>query len=151
MNYMIAFIAGTFVIFSMIINSELSKKIGALQSAFINYFVGFILSVLILAVFQLNINIPFNTIPTYAYFGGVIGVSIVVISNKVIPKIPVIYSTILIFVGQITGGIILDYLLNDIFSFGKVIGAFIILLGVLMNLYFDHPHQFTQKFKKLLT
>lgn len=138
MNYILAFLAGVFVILSLIINSELGKFVGIKESAFINYFVGFIciLSFFILTNREFNL-LQVNT-PTVAYFGGAIGVLVVIITNIIIPKISAVYTTILLFAGQIFGGIIIDFLINNIFSIGKIIGSIIIFIGVFLNIYFDN-------------
>ncbi len=54
-------------------------------------------------------------------------------SNVVIPKIPTMYTTLLIFIGQIFTGIIIDYLRLSSISKGKIIGGLLILLGMLYN------------------
>jgi transporter family-2 protein len=58
---------------------------------------------------------------------------VVASSNIVIPKIPTIYSTLLIFIGQIFTGIIIDYFRAGFVSKGKVIGGVLILVGILYN------------------
>jgi len=125
---------------SMLINAGLAQKIGAFQGALINYAVGLLGTLLIILLILITGN--FNTgnlsgIPFYAYLGGFVGVMVVVASNIVIPKIPVLYTTILIFIGQIFTGIILDYFRVGSISNGKVIGGILIIAGMFYNSYVD--------------
>lgn len=136
----LATISGCLVILSMIINSRLADKIGVFQGTFVNYSVG-VLITLILALFTGTLSgfelSSLNNIPIWAFLGGFIGVMVVASSNVVIPKIPVIYTTVFIFIGQIFTGIIIDYIrLGDI-SKGKVIGGILIILGMLYNTNID--------------
>ncbi|WP_291559461.1 MULTISPECIES: DMT family transporter [unclassified Clostridium] len=132
----LAMIGGGLTIISMIINASLAKEIGVLRGTLINYIVG-LLVILIIMVFAkstYNFNIDsFSNIPFYAFLGGLIGVIVVSASNVVIPKIPTMYTTLLIFIGQIFTGIIIDYLRLSSISKGKIIGGLLILLGMLYN------------------
>lgn len=132
----LAMIGGGLTIISMIINAGLAKEIGVLRGTLINYIVG-LLVILIIMVFAkstYNFNIDsFSNIPFYAFLGGLIGVIVVSASNVVIPKIPTMYTTLLIFIGQIFTGIIIDYLELSSISKGKIIGGLLILLGMLYN------------------
>ncbi|MBU5485270.1 DMT family transporter [Clostridium sp. MSJ-11] len=139
-NIMIAFITGALVILSMVINSSLGKKIGVLQGTFINYIVGLIGIAVVLLIKYGGIDIPFGDlqkVPLWAYLGGAIGVIVVATSNIIIPKIPTIYSTLLIFIGQLGTGIVIDYLTMNVVSKGKIIGSILILLGLVYNFYID--------------
>lgn len=137
---MLAFITGAMVILSMVINSRLGKKIGVLQGTFINYVVGLIGVSIVLLIKEGGIDISMHKIygiPAWAYLGGVIGVMVVSVSNVVIPKIPTIYSTLLIFIGQIVTGIVIDFITVDTVSKGKIMGSILILGGLWYNFYID--------------
>lgn len=137
---MLAFITGAMVILSMVINSGLGKKIGVLQGTLVNYVVGLIGTTVVLFIKESGINISIDKlygIPAWAYLGGVIGVCVVSISNIIVPKIPAIYSTLLIFIGQIVTGIFIDYLSVNAVSKGKILGSILILSGLLYNFYVD--------------
>ncbi|MFD3158048.1 DMT family transporter [Haloimpatiens sp. FM7330] len=136
----LAFITGSMVILSMIINSHLAQKIGVFQGTFVNYVVGLMFTIVVLLFKNSFTNISFDKfgqVPFWAYLGGAVGVSIVVISNIVIPKIPAIYSTLLIFIGQLFTGIVIDYFTSDLVSKGKVIGGLLIVSGLMYNLNID--------------
>lgn len=144
MGYIIlAFITGCMVILSLVINSKLAIKIGVLQGTLINYLVGLTFSILVFLFNYKYVEISLkylSNIPIWVYFGGAIGVMIVSINNIVIPKIPTIYSTLLIFTGQIFTGITIDFILGDSISKGKIIGGLLISLGMMYNFYIDKKY-----------
>lgn len=136
MYIIIAFVTGGLVILSMITNSRLSEGVGIFQGVFINYVVGLIVSVMILLFNLKTVNIG-NNIPWWAYLGGVFGLTVVALSNILIPKIPTIYTTLLIFLGQLFTGIVIDFFIGNGVSKGKLIGGVLISVGLLYNLMID--------------
>ncbi|SHI06118.1 Uncharacterized membrane protein YdcZ, DUF606 family [Clostridium collagenovorans DSM 3089] len=144
MMIILAIIGGVLTTLSMVINSSLGKRIGVLQSTLINYIVGLTFSVLVLLVVGSGMKIGFSelkSIPFYMFLGGVIGVSIVYSSNIVIPKIPVVYSTLLLFIGQIVAGILIDFIMMGEIATGKILGAVIMTVGILYNSWIDSKDQ----------
>lgn len=143
MYIFIALITGVLVIGSMIVNSRLGDRIGLFQGVLVNYTVGLFFAILFL-LFNLNsVTLTpqvITNIPIWAYLGGVLGFIIVAISNIIIPKIPTIYTTLLIFMGQLFTGIIIDSLGGNIISKGKVIGGILIFFGLLYNLRIDKKY-----------
>ena len=129
-------LCGSITLLSMIVNSHLAKRIGTFKGTLINYVVGLI-SVLILVLIVKNyVALSFNNLtktPIWALLGGLIGVMVVATSNIVIPKIPTIYTTILIFMGQLFTGILIDYFIVGFVSKGKIIGGLLMLVGLLYN------------------
>ncbi|MCR1899601.1 DMT family transporter [Irregularibacter muris] len=136
----LALLAGGFTILSMILNAQLGKRIGILQSTLMNYFVasmGLFFPLLFTGQMKNLFLLPFNEIPWWAFLGGAIGVSVVILSNIVTPKIPVIYTTLLTFLGQMIVGITMDIFLTHTFSLGKVVGVSLIGAGLLYNIHID--------------
>lgn len=135
-----AFLTGCTVILSLVINSKLATKIGIFQGALINYVVGFLFSTLVLLFNYKHIGTAFKAfsdIPFWVYLGGFIGVIVLSINNIVIPKIPTIYSTLLLFIGQLSMGVIIDFSIGNSISIGKIAGGLLILGGMLYNFYID--------------
>ena len=132
----LAVLCGCITIISMIINSHLAKKIGTLQGTLINYIVGLTSTILLMIIVKSSVNLSFSSftkIPWWALLGGLLGVMVVASSNIVLPKIPTIYTTLLIFIGQLFTGILIDYFRVGFISKGKIIGGLLILLGLLYN------------------
>ncbi|MFU0824610.1 DMT family transporter [Clostridium sp.] len=135
----LAFASGVLTLLSMIVNSSLGKRIGEFQSSFVNFFVGVISALILVLIIERKISFSekLHGIPIWAYLGGFLGVMVVIISNIIIPKIPTIYSTLLIFIGQLFTGIVLDYLTGMEISKGKVVGGLLILAGMAYNSMID--------------
>ena len=136
----LAVLCGCITILSMIVNSHLSKKIGVFQGTFINYIVGLLTTILLVAIVKNSLDLSFHSftkIPLWAFLGGLLGVMVVASSNVIIPKIPTIYTTLLIFIGQLFTGILIDYFRLGFVSKGKIIGGLLILLGLIYNSNID--------------
>ncbi|MBU3144274.1 DMT family transporter [Clostridium sp. CF012] len=143
----LAVFCGCITIISMIINSHLAKKIGTLQGTLINYIVGLSTTILLMIIVKSNFNLPYSSftkIPWWALLGGLLGVVVVASSNIVLPKIPTIYTTLLIFIGQLFTGILIDYFRVGFISKGKIIGGLLILLGLLYNSNVDKKELIVQ-------
>lgn len=130
-----AIMAGVTIVLSRTVNGYLGQRIGVYQSTFFNYFTGLLLSIVVL----LWMGIPtvgydltlFCEHPTFM-IGGIIGVFNILILNLIVSKISPIQLTLICFIAQLTTGIILDYYIYDIFSINKLIGCFIVIMGLFM-------------------
>jgi len=137
---LLSFIGGSIIIISMTLNARLSDHIGLLEVTLINFISGFIPSIIYLCINFNNINVwknEFLNIPFWMYLGGAVGVLVVCVSNFVMPKIPTIYTTLLIFIGQLFVGTIVDYFTNIMISKGKLIGGALIIAGLFYNFKID--------------
>lgn len=125
----VALIAGAITIVSNTINASLGKTVGTFVGVFFNYISGLLLVVILLIITTPTLTISDN-IPFYAFLGGVVGVCVVALSNFVIPKIPIALVTILIFIGQIFTGFLIDFFLYHDLSMFKILGGVIVAIGV---------------------
>lgn len=136
----ISIVAGVSIVIARIINCNLAKKIGNFQGTFLNYVFGLLFSFIFLLFSSENANIfsiKFITVPLWAYLGGLAGVVVIVMSTYITPKISSFYLTLLIFIGQLFIGIIIDYFALNQLSIGKVIGGVLVLTGLTYNLLLD--------------
>lgn len=125
--------SGVTVVLSRSVNTQLSEKIGAMHGALVNHVVGLIVSILIL--FFVNIEtVPFTLNNPLMYFGGVLGVVVVYLSNIVVPKVSSFNLTILSFVGQVLMGLVLDLMLTQTYSVPTLKAALIIATGILLTM-----------------
>lgn len=136
----IAALSGVSIIISRIINANLSSKIGTYQSTFYNFLTGLLFSMILLffskEVFSSSIP-QLSSIPITAYLGGLVGVASISMSNLIAPKISAFYMAILVFVGQLFVGIVIDYFTLGEFSIAKVIGGIIVVIGLCYNLLIE--------------
>lgn len=131
----LALITGALVIVSISINGNLARRVGLIQAGMTNYFVGLVFSVIVYFImnrFVFDISLDkIGATPNYYLLGGFIGSIVVVVNNVLINKISAVYVTILVFMGQMTTGILIDYFKFGLFSKGKVIGGVLIIIGLL--------------------
>ncbi len=136
----LAFMTGLMVIFSMVLNSQLAVGIGLLKATQMNFFTGLI-TVLVIMLFAGDPIVSFKTLsgihPVYILGGGILGVFIVVGFNYILPKIPTIYTTVLMFLGQIVTGLIIDFFMDKDLSVKIIIGAIIVVSGLAINVWID--------------
>lgn len=137
----VAIAAGASIVISRNINSILAEKKGLLTSTFFNYLTGVSLSIIFLLISSESIKQSYSllgTVPLWAYLGGLLGVAVVAISNLVTPKISAFYMSLIIFVGQLFTGIIIDYFALGLISAGKIIGGLLVVAGLIYNLNIDN-------------
>ncbi|RHW65938.1 EamA-like transporter family protein, partial [Clostridium botulinum] len=65
------------------------------------------------------------------------GVLVIVLSSYVTPKISSFYLTLIIFIGQLFVGIIIDYFTLNKLSLGNMLGGLLVLIGLTYNLLID--------------
>jgi transporter family-2 protein len=140
MYYLFAFSAGALTLISMITNSKLSSHVGTRQSTLVNFTAGLIVSIILYFMFQ-ETTFKLVSLPIWAYFGGLMGIFIVIISNIVIPKIPTVYTTLLIFIGQLLTGVLIDFIQFRELSLYKFVGVMLITAGLYFNFIIDKKDQ----------
>ncbi|MDW8802722.1 DMT family transporter [Clostridium sp. A1-XYC3] len=130
-----SFFTGILIVVSMMLNRELSKCIGMINSIFINYLTAAISS-LLLCFFMID-SIPsyssISNIPLIYFLGGAIGVLTTYLFNVIVHKVSTVYTVILRFIGQVLTSAIIDYWYLNIFSMGKVLGCILFLIGIILN------------------
>ncbi len=133
-------LAGVAIVIQRIINFRLSDKIGLFQSTFYNYIVGLTCSLLVLIISGELLglrNLNLLSIPLWVYMGGFLGVIVVSLSSVITPKVSSFYLTLIIFIGQIFTGVIIDFITTNNLSAGKIVGGIFIVLGLLYNSRID--------------
>lgn len=147
---MLSFISGSIIIISMTLNARLSSYMGLLEGTLVNFISGLCPAIIYLLInynkFKVSKELILS-VPFWMYLGGAIGVLVVSVSNYVVPKIPTIYVTLLIFIGQLIVGIIVDYCSGMTISKGKLIGGGLIILGLFYNFKIDS--KYCEKAKKI--
>ncbi len=59
------------------------------------------------------------------------------VSNYTTPRVPAFYLTLLVFLGQLALGILIDWLVAKEFSVYKLIGSLFVVCGFTYNLLLD--------------
>lgn len=141
---LLAILSGVSVVLSRIVNFKLAEEIGTFQGTFFNYLTGFITSLIFFFLTKDYINISELSIPFYAYLGGTIGILVVLMFNYITPKVSSFSLSLLVFIGQLSIGIIIDSFSNNTISVGKILGGLLILLGLSYNIFIDKKAQETE-------
>ena len=141
-----AILCGVSNVLSRSVNFVLSEKIGMYQSTLFNYILGLSGSFLLLLIsgetFKLFTASSYNA-PWFVYTGGLLGVIVVTMLSFLSSKVSSFYLTLLLFVGQLFTGIIIDALSTGKISFYQVLGGALVVLGLTYNLYIDNVNSKT--------
>ena len=129
------------MVFARSINANLARKIGLNSSTFFNFIVGLIVSFIVLILLGDGLGsyskVDIGVIPSWAYIGSVLGVGVVFLSNYTAMRISAFYLTLLIFIGQLFSGVLIDFVILDSLSIGKLLGGLLVLIGLSYNLLLD--------------
>lgn len=132
--------SGLLLVVSRSYNARLANNTSWFVSTFFNYVCGLITAIPVLLLFGLRENgiSHFSFSPHWwIYLGGAIGVFTVSLSNVVVVKIPQLYVTLLMFVGQVFMGVLLDALIEGAFSLPNIAGGLLVSLGLTINLLLE--------------
>jgi len=139
-----SFAAGVGVVISRTLNAKLGKLTNIRVGTFFNYFIGLSVALPVYFLFGSGEIFP-PTLPIslnwYIYTGGFIGVIVITMSNVIVVKIAAFYLTLLVFVGQVFTGILLDALLDGAFSIRIFVGGILVAAGLGTNLLMDRKRE----------
>lgn len=90
------------------INPAFAKKAGSLESAMVNYFFGAVIMGIVVVLFGKVDMIAISEVPTWRLLCAFFGVGYVVLTILSVPKIGVSTAVILIIVGQLVTGMVVD-------------------------------------------
>jgi|GEM_PF-1519127 len=139
MFFLVAFLTGVVINIQLVCNSSLSKKIGLINATFINFFVAFVVLFIYRAYkFDFYNFSNISDIPFVFFSGGLLVIIITLLANFLIPKLPLIYSTIFTFLGQIIASLILDSIYGYYFPISKLVGISFIFTGILYIIAYDY-------------
>lgn len=141
MAIFITLITGFCVVFNRIASAELAKKRSLQKSVFWNFLIASITLILLSKVlYQTSLIQTYNSMlqsNPLLLTGAIFAVATVLATNYLSPRVASYYLTLLLFIGQIFSGIVLDIVLSSSFSFQNFAGGILVLLGLLLNLLFD--------------
>ena len=137
--------AGALVALTTSMNAALGKRISVEGSTLINYAAGLVTS-LALALFMRQLTLPdLSGLPAFVYLGGALGVCVVLLNCIVLPRVPVVLVTMLLFTGQVLMGMVVDAMAGIPLTAGKAVGAMLIVAGLLFNVWVDNGDKMRKK------
>lgn len=135
---LLAIASGAITMIQMVYNSDFAKKKGAFFSARQNVLSG--LGGILIFILLFNFEPSKEALKgLYGYpiwktlAGGTLAVAVVVVTNLIIPRMPGAASSILMSSGQILTAVALDHYLYGINSPFLLVGAIIMILGLLID------------------
>ncbi len=138
---LLALFTGTLTITQMVINARLAGRIGLMRATRNNFIWATGLCILLCLALGIPLTDGFRSLKDvplhYSLGGGWLGVIAVALSSWIVPKIPTVYSSLLLFSGQITMALILDAFRFGSVSIGQLGGVLLILAGMLWNIRVD--------------
>lgn len=135
---LLSILTGVIIVVSRILNTRLSHEIGLIESSYFNYLTGAVTSIVLFLIMDEHFNfVSLKDVPLYGYLGGVLGVIIVILNSVVSPKLSAFYVTLLIFVGQLFTGVLIDWLIAGTLPLTKILGGIIVVIGLSFNLIVD--------------
>jgi len=136
----LSFTAGVSIVISRSLNAKLSELTSVRIGTFYNYIIGFLVVIPVLLLLGGN-EAPLSEFTFsgnwYIYLGGALGVCIVLLSNITVIKISAFYLTLLIFVGQVFSGIMVDIVISREITHRIIIGGVLVTAGLCLDLVLD--------------
>jgi transporter family-2 protein len=134
LSIIFSILSGVTIVLSRTTNALLSQKSNTLVSTYYNYIIGLIFSFIALVLFANNEISYFahTSYPAfYYYLGGPLGIIVVALSAYLAIRISSLIMTILMFFGQITAAVLLDWMLSGNLDLSNVIGGVFVFIGLL--------------------
>ena len=132
-------LAGVLTMIQMVYNSSLAKAKGAFYSARMNVISGLFGALVYSFLFFPESTVQgFKALASASFLtmimGGLLACIVVVNTNIVIPKIPAVYSALLLSSGQILTALLIDYILYDTFTPSLLYGTLVTIAGILLSM-----------------
>lgn len=138
--FFMAIMAGVTITVARLVNTNLALRIGLLQSTLFNYITGLTVSIICLMISGEKLRLTAEVLPrlpAWAFTGGLLGVVVVALSSYTTPKISAFSFAIIVFVGQLFSGILIDCFSFHLISVGKLAGGILVLTGLVWNQWMD--------------
>ncbi|MDR3052094.1 MAG: DMT family transporter [Oscillospiraceae bacterium] len=133
----LALLTGLSLSLNATFNAGLGTRIGVFPSTLVNYITGLVTS-LVCILLAGGLALPgLGGLSPWLFSGGVLGVAVVAVTSAAIPRVPVVYVTILLFGGQVLMGMALDASAGKPLTPLKALGCALIFAGLVWNMLAD--------------
>jgi len=140
----VSFLGGFAIVISRTLNAKLGDLTSVRIGTFYNYVVGLLVAIPVLLLLGRNETTFFEfafSSNWYIYIGGALGVCIILLSNITVMKVSAFYLTLLIFIGQVVSGILVDIVISQEVSLRIIIGGVFVAAGLCLDLMLDKSHR----------
>ena len=130
----LSFFSGWSMVLSRMANASLAKTSGTGFSTVMNYVTGLTGSLLLFLWLgsPRAAAFPAPGVSFVVYLGGALGAAGIFLCNVVTPRLPALQMSLIVFVGQIFSGMLLDAMLGQ-FAAGTLVGGLLVAAGMLLN------------------
>lgn len=136
----LSLLTGVTLTLARYLNAQLAARTSTLVSTWYNYVVGLTVAAIVWAgacmtgtSFVPGALVP----PAWIYLGGAIGVMIVLQANISTRHLSAFAMTLVLFIGQIFMGVVLDAALTHTFPMVNMVGGIFVLVGLAANMFVD--------------
>ncbi len=132
----LSFLVGVALVLQRVINANLAKKTDFVVSTAYTYIFGLPVAIVVLFLLGtsepmlVSFNLPQNIL---LYTGGPIGILTIVFSSLCVSKIPSYKLSVLMFIGQVFFGIVIDSIITNQIATINLIGGVIITFGLCID------------------
>ena len=138
---LLALLTGVMLSATGVTNTALARRVGVFPGTLVNYLTGLATSLICVAVAGAwRVPSAAGLPPWLAVFlltGGFFGVMIISATSASMARVPAVYVTVLMFIGQVLMGVVLDGLGGKPVTWGKIAGCALIGAGLLVNIVLD--------------
>ena len=139
MAVIVSLATGATIVVSRTLNARLAELTSVRVSTFYNFFVGLAVAMLLFLLVGFGELVYIEFTPNVlVYLGGVVGACIVLICNITVTRISAFYLTLLMFIGQVFAGILIDAAISREFSLHNVVGGLLVTVGLCTNVAIDY-------------
>lgn len=132
--YLLAIFIGFLVTVTPIMNGRNSLVLGTIKTSFYHYFFALVTGMILMLILSPMVTgIELDNISIKYFMGGILGLSIIVMMNYYAVRIKAIHIAILPFLGQMTMGFFLDYLLFGNLDLKTILGMTVVILGLFIQ------------------
>ena len=132
---LLAFISGCAGVINKLLNLEAKKGLGTWNGTLLNYVESSVIAGVLVLIFGgalWNVDILSN-VPWYYFLGGLFCVVSMLLALKGMQKCSMIYATILMLVGQLFAGYVVDSIVSGEFNALKLVAVGMIIFGVYLD------------------
>jgi transporter family-2 protein len=137
----VSLLTGVTVVTSRCVNAQLAERTSVLAGTWYNYVTGMAVSAMALGFAALfgNAGAPDAGAPihVWVYLGGAIGAAVVLLSNICVRRMSSFAMTLVMFAGQVFGGVSIDAVVLGDFSWRTLVGGGFAFLGLVLNVLLD--------------
>ncbi|MCL2187620.1 MAG: DMT family transporter [Defluviitaleaceae bacterium] len=141
----LALASGTSIVMSRVFNARIATYIGTRRGVFFTHIVGLMVTLpLLMLLGGGEGGVYFGELLTprfFIYIGGLLGVIVISLDNVTAVRIPAFYLALLLFVGQVSAGLVIDFILDGTANPINMIGGALVAGGLCLNVWLERRYE----------